>query len=711
MRSVNVFHMLLIGLCFSGRLFSGPGPDSRIDRRALVKRHVPILTQPDSLCPFSVGNGEFAFTVDFTGLQTFPRFYENGIPLGTLAQWGWHTLPNTKGYTLADATEMVDTYGRPVPYASKQHTEAGQWLRANPHRLHLGQIGFHILRSDSTELRIGDCKNILQKADIWEGVIYSAFTADGQRVNVRTVCNPDKDEIAATISSGLLETGRVGIGFDFPYGSIEWGKTACDWKHQDKHHSEIIKKTADSVYILRVLDADTYFVAIQWDGTAEFRRSGKNAFILNILKGRRFGLTVSFSKTPVSASPEHVAEVIGTSRTHWKQFWKTGGALDLSGSTDPRALELERRVVLSRYLTAIQCAGSMPPQETGLTCNSWYGKFHLEMHWWHAAHFALWDRSDLLEKSMGWYLSKIPSAEKNARVQGYVGARWPKMVAFDARESPSGVGVFIIWQQPHPIYYAELLYRASPDSSILHKYRDMIFATADFLASYAHWDSLSNRYVLGPPLIPAQELHKPKETINPTFELAYWHYGLETAQTWRERLGMPRDEKWDRVINHLSSLPMINGIYKNTEHSPDPFQNASQRRDHPTLLAAYGMLRDDSVNKKSMEKTLEKVLESWNWESTWGWDYPLIAMTAARIGRPDLAVDALLMDVPKNTYLKNGHNYQAPRLPVYLPGNGGLLTAVAMMAAGWDGAPDCEAPGFPKDGTWRVRWENLRRLP
>ena len=73
----------------------------------------------------------------------------------------------------------------------------------------------------------------------------------------------------------------------------------------------------------------------------------------------------------------------------------------MSGSQDPRWRELERRIVLSQYLTAIQCAGSLPPQETGLTCNSWEGKFHLEMHWWHAAHFALWDRLPLLERSLG----------------------------------------------------------------------------------------------------------------------------------------------------------------------------------------------------------------------------------------------------------------------------------------------------------------------
>ncbi len=86
-------------------------------------------------------------------------------------------------------------------------------------------------------------------------------------------------------------------------------------------------------------------------------------------------------------------------------------------------------------------------------------------------------------------------------------------------------------------------------------------------------------------------------------------------------------------------------------------------------------------------------------------------MTAARVGEPETAIDALLMDVPKNRYLANGHNHQDQRLPVYLPGNGGLLTAVAMMAAGWDGAPERHAPGFPDNGQWRVRREGLHPVP
>ena len=69
-------------------------------------------------------------------------------------------------------------------------------------------------------------------------------------------------------------------------------------------------------------------------------------------------------------------------------------------------------------------------------------------------------------------------------------------------------------------------------------------------------------------------------------------------------------------------------------------------------------------------------------------------------------MDALLKDSSKNGYSIEGINGGW-----YLPGNGGLLYAVAMMAAGWDGAPERPSPGFPDDGTWVVKWEGLKKAP
>ena len=50
---------------------------------------------------------------------------------------------------------------------------------------------------------------------------------------------------------------------------------------------------------------------------------------------------------------------------------------------------------------------------------------------------------------------------QTAQNQGYKGVRWPKMVGPDGRESPSTVGTYLIWQQPHFIFFSELLYENS----------------------------------------------------------------------------------------------------------------------------------------------------------------------------------------------------------------------------------------------------------
>ena len=177
-----------------------------MDRHALVSRHNPVNTRLDTRSPLTVGNGEFAFTADITGLQSSPDRYLRGIPLCTQAQWGWHTTPIPAGLHRDDfRLKMYDVNGRRVGYKTSAdgQEELFRYLRENPHRLHLGRIDLRMQMADGREA--------------------------------------DADDIRA-----------------------------------------------------------------------------------------------------------------------------------------------------------VQCAGSHPPQETGLTCNSWYGKFHLEMHWWHAAHFPAWGRAPLL---------------------------------------------------------------------------------------------------------------------------------------------------------------------------------------------------------------------------------------------------------------------------------------------------------------------------
>lgn len=118
----------------------------KIDRFALVNRHNVSNNEFDPLNSLSVGNGEFAFTVDATGLQTFPEKYDNGVCLGTQSEWGWHSFPNSENYRLEESYQYYEVEGRQIPYAVQREEpgrkqEAANYFRANPHRLHLGIIG------------------------------------------------------------------------------------------------------------------------------------------------------------------------------------------------------------------------------------------------------------------------------------------------------------------------------------------------------------------------------------------------------------------------------------------------------------------------------------------------------------------------------------------------------------------------------------------
>lgn len=681
---------------------------SGINRKELVTRNNPTLTAVDTLGSLSVGNGEFAFTPDITGLQTFPVEYSKGIPLGTQSQWGWHSFPNVNGYRHDETLKEFD-FGRgrkelyAVQFSEKgRHQEASDYFRANPHRLHLGSVGLEL-----KDVALSDIVNPTQILDMWNGVIESRFKVNNSSYRVVTASHPDKDMIAARIKT----TGtKPAVKFHFPFPTGLHTDDACNWNADDKHTSTIIQQTAYSAIIKRTLDSTVYYVSIEWENKAQLIEKTKNYFVLQS-DDNKLNFTCQFASQQPQTNNPTTAQTFTDARKYRNNFWKNGAAVDFSACTDPRAKELERRVVLSQYLLAIQCSGTTPPQETGLTYNSWYGKFHLEMIWWHQVQFALWNRPQLLEKTLGWYKTAEPAAREIAKRQGFEGVRWMKMTDPTAAEAPSGVGSFLIWQQPHLIYMAELIYRSTKNPETIRKYNDLVQKTAEFMYSFATYEKEKDRFVLKG-IIPAQETLRASETVNPPFELSYWHFAMELAQQWRERNGEKRKAEWDNLINKLSPLAYNEDhLYLAAETAPDTYRDIRFTSDHMAVLGALGILPANKlIRQEYMKNTLNWIWDNWNWNKTWGWDYPMTAMNAARLGEPEKAVGALLMDKRTNTYLVNGHNYQDARLRVYLPGNGGLLTAVAMMCAGWDGSRG-RNPGFPKDGKWNVKWEGLQKMP
>jgi len=116
--------------------------------------------------------------------------------------------------------------------------------------------------------------------------------------------------------------------------------------------------------------------------------------------------------------------------------------------------------------------------------------------------------------------------------------------------------------------------------------------------------------------------------------------------------------------------------------------------EHPALIGTYGMLPGDGVDIEILENTFDKILSVWNLNRIWGWDYPMLAMTAARLNRPDDAINLLLHD--NFIFDQHGLSYGEGSPYPYFPSNGGLLTAIAMMAGGWDGLKKLFLQVFPK---------------
>ncbi|UBU16425.1 hypothetical protein [Nonomuraea gerenzanensis] len=701
-----------------------------IDRRRLVRRHNPVLTSAHPADVLTVGNGDIALTVDVSGLQTFPSFHElvpdphrvvrDGltglpeqrprvfdaddfqIPLRTQSTWGWYETRADRELRLEDATTLYETSRGPVPYLDRMGLQragdpiaeefvTGAWYHFNPRRAHLGRLA--LVRPDGTgpghPAALSDVRTEL---DLWTGTIHAAYVLDGEPVRVTTVADPHDHRFAVRVESGLLLRGwGVAWVFDDQPDDLAAFELPLaqktTWDRRAEHHWNA-RRTVETL---------TYGVSVSTTGS--LRQAADSV----VAHANTAVLEVVVTLAPDRQQDERgFSAVRDSARAWWAEHWSTGAAISLAGSTDARAGELERRIVLSQYLTAVNSAGATPPAESGLTYNTWTGKFHLEMHWWHAAHFSLWGRGHLLERSLRWYHGALDAGKVTARRQGCRGARWPKQTDPSARESPSNIGVFLLWQQPHVIYLLELLRGEGRGEAFLREHYPLVEATADFMADFA--EERDGSYELPPPLIPAQESYLLDRATNadPTFELAYWSWALRVANDWRVELGLEANQEWDRVARNMRRPTVLpDGTYAAIATPP-----LLIRKDHPSMLMALGWLPETHlVDPATMSATLDSVWEHWDLQSTWGWDYPVMAMTAARLGDTSRAIDALLLPSPKNVFLPNGHNPQIPGfLTVYLPANGGLLAAMAHLATAVN--QGAELP----DG-WLITAEGLPALP
>lgn len=699
-----------------------------IDRRTVVERHNPHISESLKHSPAQVGNGRFAFGVDVTGLQTFRAF-------NTLSDWGWHSFPLPEGCQISDyQAQVIESYGKKIPYILRDplHPEISDYLRCNPHRINLGRIGFMLIKRDASPATEADIADSFQESELWTGLVKSRFSLEGSEVSVRTACHPGMDMVSVRVSSDLISQERLGFFIELPYAKAEgMEKFVGDYDSPALHSSSIAEEGDSSAKIVHTLDDTSYEIVLEWQGDASIVKAGEHRYELRTKGGDSFDLTVLFRPVSIpggtpaflanfdSTGPEAplpvASDIEKASAAAWEEYWTSGAAVDLSGSSDPRWKELERRIVLSQYLMRINETGLFPPQESGLVNNGWYGRYHWEMIWWHAACFQLWGRQKYIDGYLATYKSFLPEARERAASEGRKGAKWPKCTANFNREWPCEPHAMLIWQQPHPIWFAEQEYRANPSRQTLDKWTEIVVASADYMADYPFWDKEGKRFVLGPPVIPVSENTKMEETMNPVFELSYWRYGLRIAIKWASRTRVPgrKVRHWKSVLEKLSALPVEDGCYITHERMEDMW--GRYNFEHPALTGMYGWLPGDGVDKETFRRTFYKVLDSWQMDRIWGWDYPMLAMAAARLGDPAKAVDLLCTTAHKFAFDEHGLADMWPS--PYFPASGGLLTAVAMMCQGWDGLPAAgfeasagHAPGFPADGSWIVRYEGFHTM-
>ena len=564
--------------------------------------------------PLSCGNGNLCITLDQTGFHTFSKLY-NHIPLSVFSNKVW------AGKDINPEIKKDKYIKRNGEYIYHMTTDTDKenydLLRTNFHKMSLFNI--KLLNSD-----LDNTKIITQDLDLYSGILYSNFKINDDLYENKVYVTQDTDTILWNISGKEI---NLSISFNNP----SFTKTGASdiFKNIILNNNEIIVKS----------DLFDYKLYINTNGKISL-----NDGILYISNNDNLTLEIGLDK------PKNY-ELLN------KYF---DNIIDLNIPDN----EILRRYILSLYLMKINTLGIYPPAETGLTCNSWYGKFHLEMHLWHHLGLIYLGAGNEVIKSMDYYLDILDSAKNRAKEHGYEGARYPKMTDFRGFDSPSPIGCLLMWQAPHIILMCKALKDEGFDIS---KYHNIIYEVAKFIKSvFIYKDGV---YLLDKPLIPSQECYLPLDVESPLFETEYLRSGLILARD------ILNTSEFDEVIDNIVKPYIKDNVYQTDITDLDHF--TTYAKDHPSVIGCYSYFKSERIDKDIMLKTLHKCLESFDLETMWGWDFSMMAMTAYNCGDFNLAIKLLKYNASKNQYLKNGHNKQSQRddLPLYLPGNGSLLLA------------------------------------
>ncbi|KAI0634324.1 hypothetical protein C8Q77DRAFT_1036044, partial [Trametes polyzona] len=335
---------------------------AKIDRYALVSRFNPTRNASSPSTPMQVRNGHFAFGADITGLQTF-------LPFATMSDWGWKNDSLPAGTTPADVAAYRGVVWDGVQYEFGGPAPVEQWLTANQNRVNLGRVGLLFFDEQPkpenvTEDALEAKKQVL---DLWTGTLRSTFRWDGEDVVVQTVAAQESDTIAVRITSPLLERRRLRLFLDFPWNDgTEWFEAPFVgyWNATGKHTT--VLSTGDGLgkgvkaEVAHTMDASTFFTSVGGGNDFSITRVSPDAHRYEIIPShslQSFSLAIAYSTAGLGGI-SNASAILQESRRVWEDFWSNYGFVDvLSGSTDSRAEEFQRRIILSQYLLRVNEAG------------------------------------------------------------------------------------------------------------------------------------------------------------------------------------------------------------------------------------------------------------------------------------------------------------------------------------------------------------------
>ena len=685
-----------------------------IDRTALVARHDPALSRSPAARPARGGQrrvrrlGRRYRPADLPRRVQLPPRAARATLLGTQAQWAWHTSPAPEGQrrpsrapsTTASATGSSPTSISRAAPGGEATDPTDAWRRENPHRLHLGLMG---LRLDGAAPAIGDLEELDQHLDMAAGVITSRFTWRGTRFAVTTCVHPDRETPSpcASRASGL-GPARAGLSLHLPYGSGDWSDPA-DFGRDDAHTTELVDGTAGQ-RVRRRLDADGYDIVVHG---AALQRDAPHRLHVDAEHDSALELVLEFVRAdePVAAGLG-VDALLNAARRPLASVLDRGRRRRDRGR--PRGLRGRRGASSS----AARCSRSSsrrsiaraPPRRPRRAWSRTPGA-----------------ASSTSRCTGGTRRTSRSGAAAAARAQPRLVRAHPASGAGDrphaglrgralAEAGGAGGGRDAEQHRPVPALAATASRSTSPSSSAAPTRRRSTATRSSSTSRPRSWRP-SPSSARAPSTSTARSSPRRSRTADardqqrPRVRARLLAVGAADRGALARAAGVEAPGAWRGSPRAWRYRPWRTGA---------TWASASSRRSSATTTRATSPRSGSSPTRASSTaaswaRRSTTCSADWHWPSTWGWDYPVMAMTATRLGRPGMAVASLLLGCAEEPLPPNGHNAQTA-LPAALPA--GQRRAARRGRPHGGGLGDSVAttpPGFPAQ--WGARAEGVLPMP